>query len=80
MRIDFYADANFAGLYATEDKIDLISVKSRTGVLLTFGNVPILWSSKLQSEISLSTLELEYIALSQGMRKLLLARRFLFEL
>ena len=62
--IDMYADADFAGLYNTEDKQDPVSVKSRDGILLTFGNVPILWSSKLQSEIALLTLEAEYIALS----------------
>ena len=50
------ADADFAGLYTTEDTMDPVSVKSRSGVLLTFRNVPILWSSKLQSEIALSTL------------------------
>ena len=60
--------------------MDPVSVKSRTGVLLTFGNVPILWSSKLQSEIALSTLEAEYIALSQGMRDLVSARRLMAEL
>ena len=53
MRIDMYADADFSGLYTTEDKMDPVSVKSRSGVLLTFGNVLILWSSKLQSKISL---------------------------
>ena len=31
-------------------------------------NCPILWASKLQSEISLSTTEAEYISLSQAMR------------
>ena len=65
LRIDMYANADFARVYTTEDKMDPISVKSRTGVLLTFGNVPILWSSKLQSEIALSTLDLAYIALSK---------------
>ena len=78
--IDMYADADFAWLYTTEDKMDHVSVKSRTGVLLTFGNVPILWSSKLQCEIALSTLEAEYIALSQGMRDLVSARRLMAEL
>ena len=63
-RIDMYADDDFAELYTTEDKMDPVSVKSRSGVLLTFGNIPILWSSKLQSEIALSTLEAESIALS----------------
>ena len=38
------------------------------------------WSSKLQSEIALSTLEAEYIALSQGMRELVSARRLVLEL
>ena len=74
------ADADFAGLFATEDKMDPVIVKSRTGVLLTFGNVPILWASKLQTEIALSTLEAEYIALSQGMRDLVSARRLMAEL
>ena len=41
-----------------------------TGVLLIFGYVPILWSFKLRSEISLSTTEAEYITPSQGMRHL----------
>ena len=47
---------------------------------MTFGNVPILWSSKLQSEIALSTLEAEYVALSQGMRELVATRRLVLEL
>ena len=34
-RFDMYAD--FVGLYATEDKMDPISVKSRTGVMLILG-------------------------------------------
>ena len=49
-------------------------------MLLTFGNVPILWSSKIQSEVTLSTLEAEYIALSQGMKDLISARRLMAEL
>ena len=63
-----------------EDKMDPVGVKSKTVVLLTFGNVPILWSSKLQSDIALSTLEAEYIALSQGMRDLVSAWRLMAEL
>ena len=55
-------------------------MKSRSSILLTFGNIPILWSSKLQSEIALSTLEAEYIALSHGMRDLVSARRLMVEL
>jgi hypothetical protein len=43
-----------------------ISVKSHTGYVITFANCPILWSSKLQTEIALSTTEAEYIALSKS--------------
>ena len=45
--IELYADADFSRLYTLEDKTDPISVKSRTGILLTFGNVPIFWNSKV---------------------------------
>ena len=41
---------------------------SRTGYVIYYGGCPIIWHSKLQSEISLSTTEAEYIALSQSMR------------
>ena len=48
--------------------------------MLNFGGVPIFWSLKLKSEIALSTLEAEYIALSQGMRELVSARSMVLEL
>ena len=46
--LNLYADTDFARLFGVEDKHDPISVKSRTGILLTFRDIPILWSSKLQ--------------------------------
>ena len=70
LQLDLFVDDDFFRLYTTEDKTDPISVKSQTWIMINFGGVPILWSSKLQSEISLSTLEAEYITLSQGMREL----------
>ena len=80
MGLDLFADADFTGLYNVEAKDDPISVKIWSGISMTFGDVPILWNSKLQSEIALSTLESEYIALSQGMRDLVSARRLVKEL
>ena len=77
---DLFADADFTGLYASEDKLDPVSAKCRTGILLNSGGVPVYWSSKLQSKISLSTLEAEYIALSQSMHELLSVRRLVLEL
>ena len=78
--INMYANADTSWLYIMDDNQDPISTKSRSGILLTFGNVPILCSSRLQTEIALSTLEAEYIALSQGMRDLVSARILLTEL
>ena len=39
--------------------------------MVTFANCPLLWVSKLQTEISLSTLHSEYVALSHTVRALL---------
>jgi hypothetical protein len=70
LKLDLYADADFAGLWNTEDMNDSMSVKSRTGYVVTLGGAPLVVASKLQTEIALSTLEAEYIVLSPGMRVL----------
>ncbi len=80
MTLDLYVDADFAGLWNHEDDQDPICVKSRTGYVITIGGFPLLWVSKLQTEIALSTCEAEYIALSQSMRDLLPMRRLLQEI
>jgi hypothetical protein len=71
LKLDCYCDADFAGLYNVENHQDPVCVKSRTGFCLTLGDCPLLWVSKLQSEIALSTTEAEYIALSQAIRELI---------
>ena len=63
MRLNMYADADFAGLYGIEHEQDPVCVKSRTGYVLFLGGCPISWTSKLQTDIAFSTLEEEYIAL-----------------
>ena len=40
---------------------------SRTGFVIKYMNCPIYWTSKLQTEIALSTTEAEHIALSHSM-------------
>ena len=57
--VDCYADANFAGLWGHEDPQDPIFARSRNGFMVTFANCPLLWMSKLQREIALSTLHSE---------------------
>jgi hypothetical protein len=71
IKIDCYVDADFAGLWNSEDNQDPHCVRSRTGYVICIGGSPIIWSSKLQSEIAMSTMEAEYIALSTACRELL---------
>ena len=42
LKFDLFADADVAMLFASEDKLDPVSVKSSAGVLLNFGGVPVL--------------------------------------
>ncbi|KAL7484019.1 hypothetical protein ACHAW6_009661 [Cyclotella cf. meneghiniana] len=70
-RVDCYPDADFAGLYGHEQAVDPHCARSRTGyVILAFG-CPVLWRSRLQTEIALSTMEAEYVALSTACKDLL---------
>ena len=80
MELDCYVDADFARLWNFESDQDPVCVRSRTGYVITLGGCPVTWVSKLQTEIACSTLEAEYIALSQSMRDLLPMRRILKEL
>jgi hypothetical protein len=52
-----YADADFSGGYQKGHTDDPNSAKSRTGYVIIYGGCPLLWNSKLQSEITLSTTE-----------------------
>ena len=79
MKLDCYVDADFCGLHGVEDTQDPVCVKSRTGYCLTLGNCPLIWVSKLQTEVALSTTEAEYITLPQAMRDLIPMRRLLQE-
>jgi len=80
LALDCHVDADFAGLWNPQDPEEPSGVKSRTGFLLTFADVPLLWKSKLQDCIALSTMESKYIALSTAMRSLIHVRALLCEL
>ena len=64
--IKLFVDADFAGLFKKEANNDADSARSRTGYVLLLGGFPLIWKSHLQTEISLSTLEAEYSALSSS--------------
>ena len=80
LKLDFYVDTDFAGLWNHEDDQDPVCVKSRTGYCMMFCGSPVHWVSKLQPCIALSTVESEYIVLSQAMRDLLPMREFIHDL
>jgi hypothetical protein len=75
LKIDLYVDASFAGLWGYEDKHDPACVKSRTGFVIFVGGCPIVWGSKLQTEIAGSTMEAEYIAMSESLKHLIVLKR-----
>ena len=45
-----------------------------------FMGIPLLWVSKIQIQVALSTMESEYIALSHSMRYLIVVREILKEI
>ena len=71
LMVDCYDDSGFAGLWEHEDPQDPICARSRTGFVVTFSNCPLLCMSKIQTDIALSTLHSEYLALSHSVRVLL---------
>jgi hypothetical protein len=72
LHVDCYVDADFAGLFPEASKQDPVSVKSRTRYVILFKGAPLLlWASKMQTQITLSTMEAKYIALSEAMRDLI---------
>ena len=75
LTVDCYVDADFAGLWNREDHNDENCVKSRTGYVLCISKCPVLWITRLQDGITLSTMEAEYVALSMAMRDLLPFKR-----
>ena len=78
--MDVYVDASFAGEWNTEWSDEASSVMSRTGYVISYANCPVIWYSKLQTEIVLSTTESEYIALSLSLRDALLLTELLKEI
>ena len=66
--LECYVDADFAGGWSQVDADNADNILSQTGYIIMYANCPILWVSRLQTEIALSTAEAEYIALSQSLR------------
>ena len=74
-KVDCFVDADFCGLWGSEDPNDPVVTKSRTGFVIMLAGCPLLWVSKLQTETSVSTMMAEYVALSSAMREMLPLKR-----
>ena len=78
--LECFVDADFAGGWNVLEPGNPNNVMSRTGFVIYYAGCPILWKSKLQTEIALSTTESEYIALSQALRDVIPMMALLLEL
>ncbi len=66
--LDCWVDSDFVGNWAREcDPIDVDNVRSRSGYIINYAGVPLIWHSKLQGEIALSTTKVEFYALSTSL-------------
>ncbi len=66
---EVHVDCDFAGNWVKEDAMDDPSTaKSRTGYVISYAGCPVIWASKLQTEVVLSTTESEYVGLSESLR------------
>jgi hypothetical protein len=69
---DVHVDADFSGNWNKEDApTDSDTARSRTGYVISYSGCPIIWASKLQTHIALSSTEAEYIALSTALREVI---------
>jgi hypothetical protein len=64
-----YCDADFSGNWsAIFAAYDPSTAKSRSGWVIFYAKCPIIFASRLQTQVALSTTEAEYIALSMALR------------
>ena len=75
----FNADEDFTGLWGHENTQDRIYARSTTGLVVTFFNCPLLWVSRLQTEVSLSTIRFEYVVFFHSVRALLTLKSLIKE-
>jgi hypothetical protein len=75
-----FVDADFVGNWdRVNADVDPSTAKSRTGYVITYGGCPMVWASKLQREVALSTTEAEYNALSESLREVIQLMQLLEE-
>lgn len=71
MVLQGYSDADWSG--------DTADRKSNTGYMFSLGDAVICWASRKQTNVALSSMEAEYVALSEACREVVWLRRLLEE-
>jgi hypothetical protein len=78
---EVYRGSSFVGDWDPETaEWDSETAKSRMGYIFMFAGCPILWTSRVQSKVALSTTESEYNAISHATREVLLLIKLVEEL
>ena len=72
MRLTGYSDANWAG--------DIDNRRSTTGYVVMINNGAVVWRRQLHPTVALSTMELEYMALTEATKELIWIHNLLAEL
>eukprot|EP00957_Ditylum_brightwellii_P210778 15365385-Ditylum_brightwellii.AAC.1 len=67
--LEVYVDASFVGDWNQAWSKDSSLVLTRTGFVIKYTDCPIVWTSKLQIEITQSATEAKYEALSHALRE-----------
>ena len=76
-----YCGADFSGNWLMSDaEYDPSTAKSQSGWITFYAGCPIIWASKLQTQVALSTTEAEYISLSQSLRDVIPVMQLLEEM
>ena len=78
--IECFVDADFAGGMTQGNTTNPRDCLSRTGYVVKYAGCPIVWASKLQTLIALSTTEAEYLALSTAMREVIFLKQLMEEM
>jgi hypothetical protein len=78
---EVHVDCNFAGNWNKEDAMnDPSTAKSQTGYVISYAGCPIIWASKLQTEVVLSTTESAYVGLLESLRTAIITMNLLKEM
>ena len=79
-RFKCYVDADWARNWLKTWPNDKTGTLSHTGYLITYANCPIMWGSKMQSLVALSTMEAKLIAMSTARCEVIHLQNLLLEL